>query len=149
MPFFLNYRSFGSSLEVQYASLQQSTWSIILLHFTKEWSGNAFFIGIMVLMVLLIPGFLDMVFRGSMIGICYIILGQSSLVNADRNAVLSPPQAELVQIQEELCKVDLKKKPDKITDKWSLTCKKISSLKYWFLIYYLIIIIGFCINLSP
>lgn len=149
VPYDLNYRSFGSSIELEYAGLQQSEWSTVISYFTQRWQGNAFFIGVMVGLTLLISGFLSLVFSGSTIAILYIILGQASLVNADSRANLSPPQIELVQIQEEFCKLTLKKKPEKIADRWSMRCGTVYRSKLWKNAFNCIILAGFAVNLTP
>lgn len=148
-PYLLNYETFSNGLLSQYLFMNKCEWHRLLGTFVQGWQGSSFYIGIMIVMALLVPGFLNLIFRATSAGVCYTVLGQLSLVNTDSNANLSPPQIELVRIQEELCKTKLKKKPQKITNKWSLFCLKLRRSKVWRYFFYISIFVAFGLNLTP
>ena len=149
MTYYVNFNSLLNSLLLQHLWIDKCEWNNVLDSFVHEWQGSSFFIGTMIFMALLLPGFLNLVFKATTTGICYTILGQLSLVNTDSNANLSPPHIELVHIQEELCKTKLRRKAVKITNKWSIFCLRVRNSKFWMISFYLIIFVAFGVNLTP
>lgn len=148
-PYMVNYVSFAEGILSQYLLLNKCEWHRVLDSYVQAWQGTSFYIGAMVVMALLVPGFLNLIIRATTTGVCYTILGQLSLVNTDSNANLSPPQIELVRLQEELCKTQLRRKPQKITNWWSIWCLKVHDSKGWKIFFYVSIFVAFCLNLTP
>lgn len=147
--YLVNYDSFGDSLLSQYLMIDRCEWHRVLDNFVQTWTGSSFYIAVMVMMALLVPGFINIVLKATTTGICYTVLGQQSLVNTDSSANLSPPHIEYVHIQEELCKTKLLRKPTRISHRWSLWCQKVRSSLLWKVSFYLIIFAAFGLNLSP
>jgi hypothetical protein len=143
----VNYDSFISSYIVGYAMIDRALWSTVfelVIISWNNWSGYLVwkFISVMLLVVLL-----NIVLRAYTISVCYINIGSFSIVNADPNISLGPERMEWIQIEEQICKVKLLKKKQKLIHPWSIFCRKVKNSRLWHLTYYISILVGFIINL--
>lgn len=135
-------------MTIGYLSVQNSRWHSVLNLSLLNYQG---WIGYQVWQfcaILFSVGILQILFRAYTIAVCYINLGALSIVNTDPLVSLSIPQLEWIQIEEQMANMKLLKKSEKIYSWWPLFCKRVRFSKYWRSIYYVVIFLGFILNLA-
>jgi hypothetical protein len=131
-----------------YIHIQSNEWSTLLNLNLSQYDGWVFYRIFQFFTVFFSVAILSILLRAYTIAVCYINLGALSIVNTDPLITLSKAQLEWIQTEEHLATLVLMKRKRKLSSKIGLLSRKISSSKYWRIIYYLLMIAGFILNLT-